>query len=188
MDTLSHGLWAVILAKFYQKKTTIKINFWWAAFWGAFPDLFAFAPLFIAMMLAKVGIISPIPSMTPREPFSPDTHILFQFTSELYNISHSLVIFGLVFFFVWALRYFLTQKSDQCSALPFVMMGWLLHILADIPTHTYRFFPTPFLWPLSTFTFNGFSWGTPWFMIANYSLIGLCFYLLREKRNGSSST
>lgn len=66
------------------------------------------------------------------------------------------------------------------------MGAWFLHILMDIPTHTYRFYPTPFLWPVSDVKLNGFSWATPWFMIVNYSiiiLIYLYFYLKKQKKD-----
>lgn len=65
------------------------------------------------------------------------------------------------------------------------MGGWLLHILMDIPSHSYDFYPTPFLWPISDFKINGFHWGTPWFMITNYSLIIISYLILYflKKRN-----
>jgi hypothetical protein len=56
--------------------------------------------------------------------------------------------------------------------------GWPLHIIMDIPTHSREFFPTPFLWPISDVTFNGISWATAWFMIANYSLLAIVFTTL----------
>jgi hypothetical protein len=58
------------------------------------------------------------------------------------------------------------------------MLGWLVHILIDIPTHSYQFYPTPFLWPLSSWKFNGISWGQKWFMIANYSTIVIAYAAL----------
>ncbi|MBI5742400.1 MAG: hypothetical protein HZA25_00995 [Candidatus Niyogibacteria bacterium] len=51
----------------------------------------------------------------------------------------------------------------------------------DVPTHTYLFFPTPLFWPFSHYYFSGISWGTPWFLITNYSLLALTFWLLRKK-------
>ena len=65
------------------------------------------------------------------------------------------------------------------------MLGWGLHILIDIPTHSYQFYPTPLLWPVSSWKFNGFSWTTPWFIIVNYLAILLVYallYILRKRR------
>jgi len=69
--------------------------------------------------------------------------------------------------------------------VPFELLGWLLHILIDIPTHSYSFYPTPFLWPISQFKFDGISWAIPWFMIANYSALALVFlslFLINKRR------
>ena len=60
--------------------------------------------------------------------------------------------------------------------------GWLIHILLDIPTHSYRFFPTPVFWPFSGWKFNGLSWATPWFLIVNYAAIIIIYLLLRRKK------
>ena len=61
------------------------------------------------------------------------------------------------------------------------MTGWMLHSMIDIPTHTRRLYPTPFLWPLSDFTIDGISWGRPWFLALNYSALVIVFLLLRLK-------
>jgi hypothetical protein len=60
--------------------------------------------------------------------------------------------------------------------------GWFLHIVIDIPTHSYEFYPTPFLWPFSELHFNGFAWGNIWFEAINYSLILIVYLLLWRKR------
>jgi uncharacterized SAM-binding protein YcdF (DUF218 family) len=54
----------------------------------------------------------------------------------------------------------------------------------DIPTHTSDFFPTHFLYPLSNVHVNGMSWGSPWFMLLNYSglliIYGFLIFLWEE--------
>jgi hypothetical protein len=70
-------------------------------------------------------------------------------------------VFGVVFGIVWWV-----QKKPMME-----LLAWPLHILVDMPTHSSEFFPTPFLWPLSDFTINGISWGTPWIFIPNVVLI-----------------
>jgi hypothetical protein len=80
---------------------------------------------------------------------------------NLYLISHSLVIFAVLFLFVGLVR--------KRPAL--VLLTWPLHILMDIPTHRAGRFGTPFLWPISDYRFDGISWGQRWFMILNYSAI-----------------
>jgi len=69
--------------------------------------------------------------------------------------------------------------------VPWEVGGWLVHILIDIPSHSYKFYPTPFLWPFSEWKFDGWSWGAPIFMIINYSLIigvYVLFYFVNKKR------
>jgi hypothetical protein len=39
-------------------------------------------------------------------------------------------------------------------------IAWGLHILIDIPTHSRRNWAPQFLWPLSTYTFDGVAWTT----------------------------
>ncbi len=56
--------------------------------------------------------------------------------------------------------------------------------------HTYPFsvlYPTLFLWPLSDWYYDGNSWGTLWFMIANYSCLLIVFILLRFVRKVKST-
>ncbi|MCP5119140.1 MAG: hypothetical protein GY953_50715 [bacterium] len=91
---------------------------------------------------------------------------------DLYQLSHSLVTFAAVFAIVWLIR---RQPS-------WVMLAWPLHILIDIPTHTTRFFATPFLWPISSYQFSGVSWGQRWFLILNYSALAAVFLYLLIRR------
>jgi hypothetical protein len=88
---------------------------------------------------------------------------------QLYQISHSLFVFSAAFGLVWLIR--------RRPVLE--MLGWPLHILIDIPSHTLRFFPTPFLWPVSSYHFDGISWGNRWFMLVNYSAILAVYLVLR---------
>jgi membrane-bound metal-dependent hydrolase YbcI (DUF457 family) len=90
----------------------------------------------------------------------------------LYSISHSAV----VFFAVFSIAFLIFRRPI------WELGGWLFHILLDIPTHSYRFYPTPFLWPLSDWKFGGFSWATPWFLVLNYTAI-IAVYLFHRKKN-----
>ena len=91
----------------------------------------------------------------------PDPRIIPEYVYHAYNVTHSLVIFAVVFTLAW-----LVMKK-----IPWVLGAWGLHILCDIPTHSTRFFPTPYLWPFPTPFVNGHRWSTPTFMLANYSCI-----------------
>ena len=62
------------------------------------------------------------------------------------------------------------------------LLGWPLHILIDVPTHSSKIFPTPFLFPISNYTFNGISWGNPIFMLINYSALFIVYLFLFRKK------
>jgi hypothetical protein len=63
------------------------------------------------------------------------------------------------------------------------MGGWLLHMLMDIPTHTYVFFATPIFWPFSAYKFSGIRWAEWWFLILDYGSLLAVFYFLRRRDN-----
>lgn len=178
MDVFAHGLWAGAAYKAANKKIQRaghrSPNVWWGAFWGIFPDLFAFAIPFVWLwweILSGHLSFANLPRPEAMEPAPSDTLPMFRLASALYSVSHSLLVFFLVFGALWLVRRRPTWELG----------GWLVHILIDIPTHTYRFFPTPFLWPVSSWTFNGLSWAAPWFLVLNYSLIAVAYLLLRKR-------
>ena len=175
MDIFSHGLWAGAAYKAINRKAKKPFNIKMAAFWGVFPDLFAFTIgfvwLFGNLIFGRMSF-SDFPRPGEVEPAPQDTLPIFRLTSTLYSISHSAIVFLIVFGVV-----FLILRRPLWE-----LGGWFIHILLDIPTHSYQFYPTPFLWPLSGWKFDGFFWGTPWFLILNYSAIIIAYWLLRRKK------
>ena len=176
MDIFSHGLWAGAGAMGLNKAQTKRwLNVWATAAWGVFPDLFAFSIPFIFIIGSLIVGNGHLSDFGPHrlEPIAGrDSVWLFQLASALYNISHSLIIFSVVFFGVWA--YFKQARLE--------LLGWLLHIIMDVPTHSYAFFPTPVFWPLFDWKFNGFSWGQPWFLLLDFSSLLLVYAFLWKKR------
>ncbi|MBI2591639.1 MAG: metal-dependent hydrolase [Candidatus Brennerbacteria bacterium] len=172
MDIFSHGIWTALAAKGLNRKIKKPLNVWLSLFWGIFPDLFAFTipTLGLVYNLIFQGLnLTDLPGPDKIEPPPQDTLWVFNLATTLYNYSHSIIIFVLIF----ALVYFIFKKPR------WEMLAWLGHIFIDIPTHSYRFYPTPFLWPISELKFDGFSWGEPWFIALNYSAILLVYLLLR---------
>lgn len=141
-----------------KKKNKPLISLPWVTFWGVFPDLFAFT---IPFCIAIFGAIFGGQSLSSMR----NHHVLaggFDIASFLYQYSHSIVIWGSVFIVVWIL-----SKRPRLA-----LLGWLLHILIDIPSHAGSFYPTPFLFPISDYRFmHGISWSNKWYMIINYSLL-----------------
>ena len=165
MDIISHGLWGSIAFGRKNKK-----SFRTAFLFGLAPDFLAFAPLFILIFL---GIVDR-PSIPPMEP--PDTSLIPSFVYGVYNVTHSLFVFAAAFLFLWII---LRKPMWEICA-------WGLHILLDIPTHSYQFFPTPFLWPISDFRFDGIGWSDPYIFFPNIVVLLILyvwFYLIK-RNNG----
>lgn len=148
MDIISHGLWGGLA---FGRKS--KENFIIAFLFGIFPDLISFGPLFISQIF--------VPSLRVRPDYAsghPDLSLLPNYVLYIYNYTHSLVIFLIIFLLVWAIR-----RKPQL-----LMLAWPLHILYDVPFHTHAFFPTPFLWPISNLKINGIAWGDVRVIIPNW--------------------
>lgn len=149
MDTLSHGLWGGLLVGRNSKR-----DFWSAMAFGMGSDLLSFG-IFTGM--TALGLVSGLDwSAGP-----PNPNLVPEYVHQLYNVTHSLVTFVLVFGIVWAVR--------KKPYLP--MLAWPLHILLDIPTHSTAFFPTPFLWPLLSYKINGVSWAHPIIFFSNWAAL-----------------
>ncbi len=165
MDIVSHGLYGGVA--FGRKNRT---NFWLSFFFGVMPDLFSFG-LFTAG--TWIGLFDHPDWSSGRH---PDPSQIPQFVSTFYDYTHSLVIFALVFGLVWLIR----QRPW------WIMAGWGLHILVDIPTHSSAFFPTPFLFPLSDFHIDGHPWSTPEIFLPNVILLIALytwFYVVKPRRD-----
>lgn len=162
MDTLSHALYGGIAFGRHSR-----FSYWLAFFFGMAPDLFSFGLLFITNLLG----------ITHRPDWSagpPPESMIPGYVHTMYDITHSLVVFAVVFALVWMIRHKPLWE----------MLAWPLHILVDIPTHSSEFFPTPFLWPLSDFHIDGHPWSRPEIFIPNVLiLIGLYgwFWWKRKK-------
>jgi hypothetical protein len=152
------GRWAAAAAITAKKTSTARVNIGWSVWWTAFPDVLAFGPLVaIGLWLRLVnGTSAPevghvLPRMGIRLP--------------LYPAGHSLIVFLLVFGLVTVLA----------RRIVYSLLGWLLHIVIDVPTHSFSYYATRFLWPISDFRIDGIAWGTPWFWVATYLALGLVY-------------
>jgi hypothetical protein len=175
MDIISHALWSGALFKSINiKLKKRKFKFWQAAFFGIFPDVFAFVIpgiIFFFIIIFQEGFnFINLPIIIQSPPYSDIIYML-------YNISHSLIIFSVVFL----ITYLIFKKPI------WIMFGWLLHILIDIPTHLIEHFPTPMFWPISNFKINGLIyWREPAFMIVDVILLIIAYWMIlakEKKRN-----
>ena len=154
MDTLSHALWGKGLFGYRKYR-------WYSFLFGALPDLFSFGIYFIYSIFFTS---SPIMGRPTRSEIP-------EWVYSLYDISHSLVIASLFIFIAY--------KINKQFAFP--MLAWPAHIILDFFTHSIEFFPTPILWPISDFKFDGIPWSNPIVFFANVLVIFLLF-IYRWKR------
>jgi hypothetical protein len=153
LDILSHGLWGGIA---FGRRN--RPSFWLAFVIGLAPDLLSFGILWIAVGLG----------LAERPDFSqgtPPESTIPAYVHVLYRVTHSFIVFLIGFLLAWAL---LKRPLWELAA-------WGLHVLMDVPTHSYAFFATPVLWPLFNWKFDGVQWMTPVILIPNYLLLAL-FY------------
>ena len=154
MDTLSHALWGKGLFGYRKYR-------WYSFLFGALPDLFSFGIYFIYSIF-----FSSSPLMG-----RPERSKIPEWVYSLYDISHSLVIASIFIFIAY--------KINKEFAFP--MLAWPAHIILDFFTHSIEFFPTPILWPISDFKFDGIPWSNPIVFFANVLLIFFLFIYRRKK-------
>ena len=167
MDTLAHGLWAGAAYLAASSRLRKQLRVWRVVVWGIFPDLFAFTPTFVVLAWHRLFGDPAHPMQFFSRALRESLPVFLQ-PHILYPWSHSLIIFALLFAIVW----FLGRRAAPA------MLAWPLHILMDIPSHRAGLYGTPFLWPISSYRFNGVSWGQRWFMILNYTALAAVFVVL----------
>lgn len=151
VDTFAHAVISYII---YHKFPSATV--WLAMLFGTLPDLcswtlFAFYNLFTR---GKLG--------------QPDLNKIPKWVYRLYNYTHSLFVFALIAGLIYLFF----------GEIPVYLWAWPLHILIDIPTHSRKFLPTPFLWPFSDWKFPGISWGTRWFLISYWIILIVCLVFI----------
>ncbi len=159
MDIISHGLYGWVVFGNKNKK-----QFRLSAAFGVLPDFLAFGFPF------AVGIIAML--SWDGNMFSGWYHTQPNYIHYIYNVTHSLITWAVVF---GALR-LIYKKPVKAS------FAWLLHILIDIPTHSLAFFATPFLRPISNYRFNGIAWSNRVIFIPNLIVLAILYSIYFYKK------
>lgn len=163
MDVISHGLWGGIAFGRKGKRAFI-----WAFSFGVMPDILSFGTFSFMRILG-------LASGPDWSKGLPEMSSIPGYVHAMYNVTHSLFVFALAFVIVLLV----TKKVF------WPMFAWLLHILMDIPTHSKRFFATPFLWPFSDYRFNGIGWGHSYIFYPDIALLAILYALFfYSKRKG----
>jgi len=160
MDIVSHGLWGgAALGRKSRKAFLLAFGL------SVLPDILAEGVMSSLAFLKLEGM----PNLNNGHPHLAEFPV---YARNFYNMTHSLIVFLVLFLIIWAI-----------GSKPFYpLAAWALHIIIDIPTHSLELFPTPFLWPISAYRFDGINWRNPIIMFPNILL--LCtFYGIWAYRN-----
>lgn len=161
MDIFAHSLWSGFI---FRKQKKI----FWPIFFGIAPDIFSFGVYLFAFLILNGTL--PFNNATDHQ----YTNIP-QYTNFLYGVTHSFVIFAIVFLIVW----FVKKKPY------WPLLAWGIHIAIDVPLHSAEFFPTPFLFPVSAYRLEGVSWNNTYIFLGNYLILGFLYFstfVIKSKR------
>ena len=166
MEIVAHGLWAAAAAITAKRTTHARVRVGWTVWWAAFPDVLAFGPPFVVELWLRLA--------GGPDAGSANGHVLphVHIGLPLYPAGHSLIVFLLMFGLTTAVA----------RRIVFEMLGWLMHIVIDIPTHSFSYYATRFLWPISDFRIDGIAWWTPWFWAATYVALVVVYFVMWKKR------
>ncbi|MFH1830308.1 MAG: hypothetical protein ABH871_05990 [Pseudomonadota bacterium] len=153
MDYFAHGFWSYIF--FHWIRTPML-----AVVFGLLPDTMSWGIYLVYRMITEGGAGRPIITEVPAWVF------------VLYNISHSLIVVGVVILLILIIF----------GRVPIYIFAWPIAIVMDIFTHTRKFLPTPFLWPISEWRFPGISWATWKFMLINYTAIAIALIVIAYRK------
>ncbi len=165
MEVVAHGLWAAAAGISASRSGLVTLRVPWAVWWAVFPDVLAFGPSFAVGLWLRVS--GGVDSAAAHSGHLPHVHLGL----PLYPAAHSVVTFLVVF----AVATILTRR------VVVELLGWLLHILIDIPTHSFSYYATRFLWPVSDVRVDGIAWWTPWFWFATYMALAVVYLWLWRK-------
>lgn len=95
---------------------------------------------------------------------------------HLHCTTHSVLVAAAVTVVCWPWR--------RVMWLPLV--GWWLHIVIDVFSHSTEFYPVPLFYPITQRGFGMVAWNTPWFAALNYgALVAVTIWLWLTRRKGA---
>ncbi len=163
MDIFSHTLWTGLA---FRKSKKI----FWPIFFGVAPDIFSNG------LFVFISVFGGIPFLDISRQHLNSSQP--SYVPLIYSITHSLIFFAAAFLLVWL---FLKKPWWPLGA-------WGLHIVADIPFHSAKFFATPFLFPLSSWRVNSISWNDTYILLINFSILAAAYlfiYFKKEKKKAA---
>ncbi|MCC6197235.1 MAG: metal-dependent hydrolase [Burkholderiales bacterium] len=175
MDILAHGMWAAAGAEVLGRKVAItRYDTLGIVIFALLPDLVHLLPVigWVAFGGGTMRDLYEYVVATPAaEPVLPP--IVKELTHHLHCIGHSAIVAGAVTLVVWRMR--------RNWLIP--LLGWWLHIVIDVFTHSLDYYPSPVLYPITYRGFDGVAWNTPTFMALNYAFLAATWIWLWRTRS-----
>lgn len=173
MDILAHGLWAgAAVVAMAPRRPSASLWAWTVAL-AVMPDLGHMLPVtgWAVAHLTSADWWQYATASPGQEPPMPEAVVFW--AHHLHCVLHSAVVAAVVTAAVWAWR----------RAFWWPLLGWWLHIVIDVFTHSADFFPSPVFYPLTYWGFDGVAWNRPGFLWANYlALAGVWAWLMWRQR------
>lgn len=175
MDIVAHALWVGMgAAVIHRSRPLSRGTVVTTLVLAALPDMLHLLPiagwwLFADGSFAALrGYAVAIPGQEPGLP--PMVRL---FSHHLHCVMHSAPIAGVVTLVAWVAR----------RAFWIPLLGWWLHIVIDVFTHSAAYYAVPVLYPFTERGFDGIAWITPWFMALNYAaLAAVAVWLLTSRK------
>jgi hypothetical protein len=184
VDPFSHALWSVII---FRK---LKIQMFWVMFFSVFPDILSSVP-FLIWRIVYFTVLNNHFSLDIilrewTEQIPPNIFALFD---TVYNLSHSIFLFGTVLILLFILK---RQKMNgkklrsQLREMAFTpIWAWGLHLALDLISHAGPEHAERFFYPFSNFYFGLTNWFTLPFMIINTATLtaaGIIILVSKSKK------
>jgi hypothetical protein len=164
MDIVAHALWAGVGVALARRKMPIeRRTAGLTVALAVLPDVLQLLPL-LAWILSTNGALETLSAYSlaspGTEPALPPVVALV--THHLHCVAHSAIVAAAATAacWLWLRRFWLP------------LAGWWLHVVIDVFTHSADFYPSPVLYPLTMWGFDGVAWNAPWFLAANYAALG----------------
>ena len=172
MDVVAHGLWAAVICRWRGRRQPIARSATaWTIGLAVAPDLVQLTPIVAAALTTPQGwsslqaYIHALPHYQPVLP--PQVEFVVH---HLHCTMHSALVAALATLLSWVfLRRFWWP-----------LVGWWMHIVIDVFTHSRDFYSSPVLYPITQRGFDGWAWNDPWQLTFNYGLIGIFWFITRN--------
>lgn len=173
MDVVAHGLWAAVMCRWRGRRQPIaRGTTRWTIGLAVAPDLVQLTPIVTAALITPQGwsamraYFHALPGYQPVLP--PQVEFI---AHHLHCGLHSALVAAVVTLLSWMfLRRFWWP-----------LLGWWMHIVIDVLTHSSDFYPSPVLYPISERGFDGWAWNDPWQLTLNYGLIVIFWFIARSQ-------